>query len=347
MHRLVTWRRAAIGLLIVTTVLVAFAVPFWQLRTTRSEVARRVAELDRDEPGWDLRSRIDIANVPDPSMQGPYGAAVTAWPYLQLAAVRAAERGDAGRAGRLTRVTAALWRGVQNPVSSLGVDIRSCVVEQGISATERALDVARLPEADLAALQREFALISERNLAEDFAVAERALAFACYDFDLRVAGNTWIDPLDKMMTANGQAFMLGVDTRLVAATRLPPPRHHDAAADVLSAARNNYHARFGYTTAPVNNSRRESAMRSAFDAQGAAGIAVAGIACERYRLRTGRWPDSLGAIPADLLADVPADPTTGDGVTYRRAADGVSLTIPSSETPPTFRLYDPDKRDSP
>jgi hypothetical protein len=50
---------------------------------------------------------------------------------------------------------------------------------------------------------------------------------------------------------------------------------------------------------------------------------AAGVACERYRQRIGRWPDSLEAIPTDILPAIPTDPFTGKPVIVRRLADGI------------------------
>ncbi len=55
------------------------------------------------------------------------------------------------------------------------------------------------------------------------------------------------------------------------------------------------------------------------------GCAVAALACERFRQKTGRWPETLQAIPADLLAAVPTDPYTGRPLLYRVHADGVTV----------------------
>ena len=53
--------------------------------------------------------------------------------------------------------------------------------------------------------------------------------------------------------------------------------------------------------------------------------AIAGLACERFRLLKGRWPESLREIPADLLAAVPLDPFDGKPLRYRQLPDGVAI----------------------
>ena len=49
------------------------------------------------------------------------------------------------------------------------------------------------------------------------------------------------------------------------------------------------------------------------------------IACERYRQARGHWPEYLGEIPKDILADTPIDPFTGISLVYRRLPDGIAI----------------------
>ena len=87
------------------------------------------------------------------------------------------------------------------------------------------------------------------------------------------------------------------------------------------------------------------------------------IACERFRLTRGRWPQSLAELPKDLLPTIPTDPYTGepmrfaklpDGITvYAAAPKGISgldrkrLTNPLGGTEVGWRLYDPASRNRP
>ena len=51
-----------------------------------------------------------------------------------------------------------------------------------------------------------------------------------------------------------------------------------------------------------------------------------GIACERFRLARGRWPNSLDEIPKDILAAVPTDPYTGKPLTLTKVEGGIAVT---------------------
>jgi hypothetical protein len=87
------------------------------------------------------------------------------------------------------------------------------------------------------------------------------------------------------------------------------------------------------------------------------------IACERFRLTRGRWPESLAEIPRDILAAIPTDPFTGEPVRFTKLTDGVAvyslppkdlggldrkrLTNPLGGSELGWRLYDPALRGLP
>lgn len=52
---------------------------------------------------------------------------------------------------------------------------------------------------------------------------------------------------------------------------------------------------------------------------------AAAIACERYRLTTGKWPNSLADIPPDILPAIPLDPFNGEPIKYLKLDDGVVI----------------------
>lgn len=91
--------------------------------------------------------------------------------------------------------------------------------------------------------------------------------------------------------------------------------------------------------------------------------AAALIACERFRLTHGRWPDSLAELPKDLLPVIPTDPFTGEPMKSAKLPDGIAVySLPPKElrnldkprlTNPLggmelgWRLYDPKQRGLP
>ncbi len=88
--------------------------------------------------------------------------------------------------------------------------------------------------------------------------------------------------------------------------------------------------------------------------------AVVGIACERFRIDHGKWPDTLAALVPDYLAAVPLDPLAGTQLQYEKSEPGVIVysvgrsgfddggthddVEPSVSGRVRFRLWNPDQR---
>jgi len=53
--------------------------------------------------------------------------------------------------------------------------------------------------------------------------------------------------------------------------------------------------------------------------------AAVGIACERFRLKHGRWPEALAKLAPDYLPAVPLDPFDGKPLKMKSLADGVVI----------------------
>lgn len=72
---------------------------------------------------------------------------------------------------------------------------------------------------------------------------------------------------------------------------------------------------------------------------------IAGLAAERYRLTTGRWPDSLDQLVPNYLAALPIDPFAGQPLRLRPTDDGCSIvSIGSNGKEFAFRLWNVDRR---
>jgi hypothetical protein len=51
----------------------------------------------------------------------------------------------------------------------------------------------------------------------------------------------------------------------------------------------------------------------------------AALACERYRLARGDWPESLASLVPEYLATVPLDPFDGKPIRYKRIPEGIKV----------------------
>jgi hypothetical protein len=130
-------------------------------------------------------------------------------------------------------------------------------------------------------------------------------------------------------------------------SRLPVEKQHAASAGLpqVPFARE-------YNLSSSRTVALESNMVWFADSAGLMRCAVAGIACERYRLRFGKWPKSLSDLCPDYLAAVPIDPSSGKPV--RLIADQHGLVIRAGSVGSkegiiadegiAFQLWNPENR---
>ena len=142
---------------------------------------------------------------------------------------------------------------------------------------------------------------------------------------------------DSRNYALAQALVLDDYSELVAASKLPDPKRAAAVAAiearVLAEVRSGDRPFFIPFPTPAPYSESESRLRARL------GCAVAGIACERYRMKNGRWPHTLAEIPRDILAAIPTDPYTGGPISYHVRDDGVTLFSVGGDAPDGGELY--------
>jgi ABC-type transport system involved in multi-copper enzyme maturation permease subunit len=74
---------------------------------------------------------------------------------------------------------------------------------------------------------------------------------------------------------------------------------------------------------------------------------VTALAVERYRLRTGHWPQRLADLVPEYLVEPPADPFDGKPLRYRRLADGVVVYSVGLDGVDDGGTFDPERRQLP
>jgi hypothetical protein len=156
-----------------------------------------------------------------------------------------------------------------------------------------------------------------------------------------------------------RAMSLRLLTEMMEAAKKPHHERKKAFADIKYpfADANQYRYIITKLIVPACNKVSEAETRTRAQLL----TASAAVACERFRQKTGRWPDSLDEIPADTLPPLPPDPYTGGPIQLRRVADGVlvfcqaddlQLTHRNDDTDPDpldgigrgWKLWDPDRR---
>ena len=120
-----------------------------------------------------------------------------------------------------------------------------------------------------------------------------------------------------------RAECLRVLTEYVAAARLPIHEQKAAIAAVPLPPRppESYRYLISGMILPAVDRVHAAYLRTRADLR----TAAVAIACERFRQKTGRWPESLAEIPKDILPDLPTDPATGGPLRYERTDDGVMV----------------------
>lgn len=155
-----------------------------------------------------------------------------------------------------------------------------------------------------------------------------------------------------------QADGLELFGQLIAADRLSGPER-TAAFDAIPIPTRSYENFFVALLTPAWHKVNAGEMLN----RAKTGSAIAALACERYRRKSGKWPESLQAIPKDLLPKIPDDPYTGEPLLYAVFDDGVVIyatgkdltddggtNLTSQGEPETdigFRLFNPDMRRQP
>lgn len=114
-------------------------------------------------------------------------------------------------------------------------------------------------------------------------------------------------------------YSLKMLTAGIEAAKLPFDRQREALKDVPKPPSGDLRHVFTSLLAPAVDKVNDSGLRI----RGELLATAVGVACERYRLRTGTWPRTLEDIPKDILPAVPTDPFTGRPINYKHLPDGI------------------------
>ncbi len=251
--------------------------------------------------------------------------------------------------------------------------VRLAVTSISVSATHRTLGlgepIAGLPELQ-AAYERE---LTAPRLVHAFR-GERAMMFKLLQniddgtlsynslvltgvgaTPLPSVADLFAGPLYRKHIPAQQAKMIEMYDAFIAADKLSDPERKAALASVQLPPRGT-DTLFLYLLMPAVEKVCDAETRARTELA----TAVVAIACERHRQRFGRWPESLAAIPKDILPTLPTDPHTGGPLLYAKYDDGVAVYSPGEDltddkaveltstgkagTDPGFRLFNPDER---
>jgi len=125
----------------------------------------------------------------------------------------------------------------------------------------------------------------------------------------------------KAMLPGDQAKSLEILTAYLEAAKLPPHEQKAALAQIKMPPRPPEDIRYLVTNmmVPACQNVAQACLRTRADLL----TGSVAIACERYRIAKGQWPESLAEIPREILPDIPIDPFNGKPIQYRKLEDGV------------------------
>ncbi len=196
------------------------------------------------------------------------------------------------------------------------------------------------PQDGLAELQAEFRTEADFPWLLTGLRGERAIvdkAFADFEAgklkfrDVRaMVGGSNDNPLEalgaqlyKGLLPGDHAKSLEMLNAYIAAAKLPP--HQQLAAFQAIPLPPRPPEEFRYIITSLLLPACQKVTQASLRARAQLLAASTAIACERFRMANGRWPNSLNEIPKSMLPEVPTDPCDGLPLRYQELPDGIAV----------------------
>ena len=246
-------------------------------------------------------------------------------PALRLRALVAARRGDAAAALADVHRLLALAEAPSREPILLSQLVRHVFFTSATRTLDEILSLVEPTSGQLAALQArlaatDFRAASRRALAGDRVSTRLAFVEGLPDPADPTPG--WFEALWWLTGPHETVRLYRLHEQAAAAAGLPPPRDRRELATLVSAAgRAEWHGlrRLGNILVPSLDRFHLAMLR----AEVRRDAMVVRLACERYRLAEGRWPQSAAALMPRFLTRVPTDPYDGQPLRFRSGDDGV------------------------
>jgi hypothetical protein len=291
----------------------------------------------------------------------------------------AAQSDDPVRGLRAARAILATGRSIGDEPSIISVLVRYTCERIAAETAVRVLALTDSRDAlpELAALQAELLAEAEEPVLVNAFRGERAVM--SHFFDGLVDGRIGADTLAKWaelrpsaahrttfyfrraFIPEDQRRFLRLMTELVETAKGPPHTWIARSEAVEAELRANWDMRYPFhrLMLPASATVMATSVRNRAEVLAAATL----LACERFRLTRGRWPESLSELPKELLATVPVDPYTGEPIKLAKTPQGIAvysaapksargldmkrLTNPLGGSEVGWQLYDPQHRNLP
>jgi hypothetical protein len=259
--------------------------------------------------------------------------AVTA--LLRYEALRSGEGGDMKGAMRACQATLNAARSLGDEPLVISQLVRVACVVVACQAVERTLAQGEPGSKDLTDLQQ---MLEEEDAHPTALIAMRGERAQWHEiFDALESGDvlmsqiadpdtppdwrdTYLGWVHRDRIRSEHPLFLSLMTRWVEEARLPTYEQGIVGQGFADELRNlPSHAPITRLMFPALDRAAEAFRRKHAHVR----CLAAALAAERYRRKHGDWPETLGRLTPDFLAEVPLDPYDGEPLRYRRLADGV------------------------
>jgi hypothetical protein len=289
---------------------------------------------------------------------------------LRWDAELAVEAGDRPRALVALRAQLNASRSVGDEPFLISQLVRMATRLNAARAVERALAHAQFAEADLADLQRAWAEDAEEPFLLNGLLGERAGFYLLFG---RLSDGTltmqeaarerertfdwYTNWLARGYFPSARAYQLRWFNGAIRVAKRPP--HEQLPLPLPERDDSDPAKKVAYMLLPAAHKVAEASVRATADAR----CTVAALACERFRLKHGKFPDALAELVPALLPEVPKDAFTGEPLGYEKCAGGaIVFSVGQNRTDGAgelddigpdfysgsavvrFRLYNPDQR---
>jgi hypothetical protein len=279
------------------------------------------------------------SEVPDSFFQWYHSDLNNLCSLLNFAAILRAHEGNGSEAVTLCRAALNCGRSAGDEVSQGRVQFQYQLAATAVDTLERVLGLGTGPDADLAALQA----VLEEESNQPILLQQFRCERAVWDrfFERAMQGKEARSPFGILLHRGQSGFtsvMGGVEVRTLFSGSLISHRAEliEYFNELVECAKTPEHLQDGAITQVETRLQRlagpaqyriislywRPSMRFQLARMRSAAVA---LACERYRLAHGKWPQRLAELVPAFLQEVPTDPYDGQPIRFRRLSDGVVI----------------------
>ncbi len=317
-------------------------VPEEQLDTVRWYLDGIAEPLAKVHEALEMERGCITITWSSPALTGTWGAWFSQFRHisklLALEVLLAAEEGDAQRAGDILLDTMHFDSVLDCQTTFLAALVQIATQALAMDRVERTVNLCGLDEPVLRRLQEAFRHTEEQRSLKDAMLTERVIFIDMMEWARSGGGGgmaaiigapgapaaflsslwSYVPAVPELDESNG----LDVFNAIVEAIDAPDAETLKRAKAAQGAAATlPWYAAVSRMTIPGFSRSVELWIRGIADSR----ALRAGLACERYRLATGAWPETLDDLVPRYLEAAPIDPFDGKPIRYAHIEEGIKL----------------------